>query len=67
MWASAVIQLLIAIFKAFPSIESIVKTAFEAAEKAKRAEALNRKEAKDKLVDDAIDKREGMKNEILNS
>lgn len=60
---SAVIQLLIAIFKAFPSIEGIVKTAFEAAEKAKRAEALNRKEAKDKLVDDAIDKGEGMVNE----
>lgn len=63
MWVSAVIQLLTAIFKAFPSIESIVKTAFEAAEKAKRAEALNRKEAKDKLVDDAIDKGEGMVNE----
>ncbi len=63
MWASAVIQLLIAIFKAFPSIESIIKTAIEAAEKAKRAEALNRKEAKDKLVDEAIDKGEGMVNE----
>lgn len=63
MWASAVIQLLIAIFKAFPSFESIVKTAFEVAEKAKRAEALNRKEAKDKLVDEAIDKGEGMVNE----
>lgn len=63
MWVSAIISLLIAIFKAFPSIEGIIKTAIEAAEKAKRAEALNRKEAKDKLVDDAIDKGEGMVNE----
>ena len=63
MWVSAIISLLTAIFKAFPTIESIVKTAFEAAEKAKRAEALKRKEAKDKLVDEAIDKGEGMVNE----
>lgn len=60
--ASAVIQLLIAIFKAFPSIESIIKTAIEAAEKAKRAEALKRKETKDRLVDDAIEKEERMVN-----
>lgn len=64
MWVSAIISLLIAIFKAFPSIESIVKTAFEAAEKAKRAEALKRKEAKDKLVDEAIDGIEHVENAL---
>lgn len=55
MWASAVIQLLIAIFKAFPSIESIIKTAIEELDKANAAEAAKRKAEKDKAVDNAID------------
>ena len=55
MWASAVISLLTAIFRAIPSIESLVKIALERADKAKAAEALLRKSEKDKLVDKAID------------
>lgn len=55
MWVSAAIQLLIAIFRAFPSIESLVKEAIERLDKAKAAEALLRKSEKDKLVDKAID------------
>ena len=56
MWVSAAIQFLIAIFRAFPSIESLVKEAIERLDKAKAAEALLRKCEKDKLVDKAIDK-----------
>ena len=56
MWGSAIIQLLIAIFKAFPSIESIIKTAIEELDKANAAEAAKRKAEKDKAVDAAIDK-----------
>lgn len=55
MWVSVIVSLLTAIFKAFPSIESIIKIAFEEAEKSKRAEALQRKEEKDAKVDKAID------------
>ena len=54
MWVSAVLSLLTAIFKAFPSIENIIRTAIEEAEKAKRADALKRKEEKDAMVDKAI-------------
>lgn len=46
---------MIAIFRAFPSIESLVKEALERLDKAKAAEALLRKSEKDKLVDKAID------------
>lgn len=59
MWVSAIISLLTAIFKAFPSIESIVKTAIEELDKANAAEALKRKTAKDKAVDDAINGNDG--------
>lgn len=45
---------MIAIFRAFPSIESLVKEALERLDKAKAAEALLRKENKDRLVDKAI-------------
>lgn len=55
MWVSAAISLLTAIFRAIPSIESLVKIALERADKAKAAEALLRKSEKDKLVDKAID------------
>ncbi len=55
MWVSAAISLLAAIFKAIPSIESLVKIALERVDKAKAAEALLRKCEKDKLVDKAID------------
>lgn len=55
MWVSAILGLLTAIFSAFPSIESLVETAIESSKKAKSAEALLRKENKDKLVDKAID------------
>lgn len=54
MWASAIISLLTAIFKAFPSIEGIIRMAIEEANKANIAEAANRKQQKDKAVDDAI-------------
>ena len=57
MWASAIISLLIAIFKAFPSIESIIKTAIEELDKANVAEAAKCKQEKDKAVDAAIEKR----------
>lgn len=56
MWVSAIISLLIAIFKAFPSIEGIIKTAIEELDKANAAEAAKRKQDKDKAVDAAIDK-----------
>ena len=56
MWVSAAITLLTAIFRAFPSIESLVKEALDRLDKAKAAEALLRKENKDKFVDEAIDK-----------
>lgn len=54
MWASAIISLLTAIFKAFPSIEGIIRMAIEEANKANIAEAARRKQDKDKAVDDAI-------------
>ena len=55
MWVSAIVSLLTAIFKAFPSIESLAKSAIELADKANAAEALRRKQEKDKAVDNAID------------
>ena len=54
MWASAIISLLTAIFKAFPSIEGIIRMAIEEANKANIAEAARRKQEKDKAVDDVI-------------
>lgn len=53
--ASAIISLLISIFKAFPSIENIIRTAIEELDKANVAEAAKRKEEKDNAVDNAID------------
>ena len=53
--ASAIISLLISIFKAFPSIENIIRTAIEELDKAIVAEAAKRKEEKDNAVDNAID------------
>ena len=55
MWVSAVLGLLTAIFRAFPSIESLVEMAIEASKKPRTAEALLRKSGKDNLVDKAID------------
>lgn len=54
MWVSAIVSLLTAIFKAFPSLESLAKSAIELADKANVAEAAKRKQEKDKAVDDAI-------------
>lgn len=53
--ASAIISLLVAIFKAVPSFERLVKIALKLADKANAAEAAKRKQEKDKAVDDAID------------
>ena len=53
--ASLVLQLLVAVFKAFPSAESIFKQAIDLSAKAREAEAVRRREAKDALVDAAID------------
>lgn len=53
--ASAIISLLVSIFKAFPSIENIIRTAIEELDKANVAEAAKRKEEKDNAVDNAID------------
>lgn len=55
MWASAIISLLVAIFRAVPSFERLVKTAIEEANKANVAEAARRKQDKDNAVDSAID------------
>ena len=55
MWVSAIVSLLTAIFKAFPSLENLAKSAIELADKANTAEALKRKQEKDKAVDNAID------------
>lgn len=54
MWVSAVISLLTAIFRAFPCLESLAKSAIKLADNANAVEALKRKTAKDKAVDDAI-------------
>lgn len=59
MWASAIISLLTAIFKAFPSIEGIIRMAIEEANKANVAEAARRKQEKDNAVDSAIDGNDG--------
>lgn len=60
MWVSAIISLLTAIFKAFPSIEGIIRMAIEEANKANIVEAANRKQEKDKAVDAAIDKEKNL-------
>lgn len=52
--ASAIIQLVAAIFKAFPSIREIIEVAVEASKSANVADALKRKEAKDAMVDKAV-------------
>lgn len=65
MWVSAVLGLLTAIFKAFPSIESLVEMAIESSKKSRAAEALLRKSEKDNLVDKAIN--EGVKDDHKNS
>lgn len=51
---SAIINLLAALFRAFPSFKDLVNSALEAANKANVAEAVKRKQEKDKAVDEAI-------------
>lgn len=60
MWVSAIISLLVAIFRSVPSFERLVKTAIEEANKANIAEAAKRKQEKDKAVDAAIDKEKNL-------
>ena len=52
--ASAIIQLVAAIFKAFPSIREIIEVAVEASKSANVADALNRWKAKNEAVKTAI-------------
>ncbi|EIP96886.1 hypothetical protein OpiT1DRAFT_01313 [Opitutaceae bacterium TAV1] len=49
------VSLLIALCKVFPAIESLARLFVSERDKAREAEAANRKIAKDKAVDDAID------------
>ena len=59
---SAIIQLLAALFRAFPSFKELVECGLDMAEAANVAEAIGRKQAKDAAVDSAIDGG-GIKNE----
>ena len=59
---SAIIQLLAALFRAFPSFKELVECGLDMAEAANVAEAIKRKQAKDAAVDSAIDGG-GIKNE----
>lgn len=61
--ASAIISLLVALFKAFPALESIIARAVELAQKANVADAINRKTQKDAFVDAAIDKKDDNEND----
>lgn len=61
--ASAIINLLAALFGAVPSIKELVQSALELADKANSAEAALRKASKDKAVDDAIDGNSGGNND----
>ena len=61
--ASAVINLLAALFGAVPSIKELVQSALELADKANSAEAALRKANKDKAVDDEIDGNSGGNND----
>lgn len=58
---SAIIQLLAAMFRAFPKFTELVECALDMAAAANVAEAIERKQKKDATVDAAIDG--GMKNE----
>ena len=61
--ASAIINLLAALFGAVPSIKELVQSALELADKANGAEAALRKANKDKAVDDEIDGNSGGNND----
>lgn len=52
---SAIIQLLAAMFRAFPSFKELVECGLDMAEAANVAEAIERKQKKDAAVDRAID------------
>jgi len=52
---SVIIRLLVSLFQAFPQIERIIKEVLVIREKAKIADAIERKDQKDKMVDNAID------------
>ncbi len=52
---SAIIRLLSALFIAIPSIKELVLQAIEASKALNEAEAIKRKQSKDKAVDNAID------------
>ena len=67
MWFSAILSLLTAIFRAFPTIENLVGLALKASKQAKEAEAIMRKESKDNLVDAAIDKKDTNENNNINA
>ena len=58
---SAIIELLAAMFRAFPKMTELVECALDMAAAANVAEAIERKQKKDATVDAAIDGR--MKNE----
>lgn len=58
---SAIIELLAAMFRAFPKMTELVECALDMAAAANVAEAIERKQKKDATVDAAIDG--GMKNE----
>ena len=58
---SAIIQLLAAVFRAFPKLTELVECGLDMAAAANVAEAIERKQQKDATVDAAIDG--GMKNE----
>ena len=57
--ASAIIQLLAAFFRAFPSFKELVECGLDMAEAANVAEVISRKQKKDAAVDKAIDKAVG--------
>lgn len=56
---SAIIELLAAMFRAFPKMTELVECALDMAAAANVAEAIERKQKKDAAVDQAIDKEIG--------
>ena len=53
--ASAIIQMLAALFRAFPSFKELVECGLDMAEAANVADAIERKQKKDAAVDKAVD------------
>ena len=54
--ASTIAALILALLKAIPALESLVKAALDERARLREADALKRKQTKDAAVDEAIDR-----------